>query len=148
MVYLVEISKDELPEIILFSYKGDKDLLNKYHIQKFTLKEAVKSELDSIDNISKQIEFDYFKVLYQNKSIGYVVSSGSFLYSFAISIEYRTKNILQSWWVELKNRLGENFKCGLMSNNTRAIRYMEARGMRIEYENPLNKEVNEILLTN
>lgn len=147
MVYLIEISKDELQDLITMSYAGDNDLLNKYHVKKFTLKEAVKSEINSINNIGLNLKMNYFKVMFNNKPIGYFVKSGKFLLSFAISIQYRTKEILTDWWNELTKNMGKNFTCGLLSNNTRALDYMKKRGMKIIYENPEKKQINEILLT-
>lgn len=148
MVYLTKISKHELPELIKLSYEGDDELLEKFHLKKMTLSNAVKCELELINEADRELELRYFKVIFEDKPIGYVVKSGKFLYSFAISVKYRKKEILEKWWDALKTVLGDKFTCGLMSNNTRAIAYMKARGMKVIFENPEHKEVNEILLSN
>lgn len=148
MVTLIKISKQELPEIIRLSYEGDKDLLDKYHVNKYTLEGAVKKELELIDNMSTQLELSYFKVLLADHIIGYVVKSGNFLYSFAVSIYYRKSKILKEWWDALSEEMGDKFNVGLMSNNTRAIEYLKKRGLEITWQETGDKEVKEILLTN
>lgn len=147
MVRLIEISKSELKNYVWLAYKGDMELLSKYHIKDFTLDEAIDSTLEMIDVSEKKLRLTYFKVLLNDYSIGYVVTSGNHLYSFAIAMEYRTKEILNQWWYKVKSLLGEKFTCLLFSNNKRAINYLEKRGMKIEWENPEEKELKEVLLT-
>ena len=147
MVKLIKISKNELPEIIRISYEGDKDLLDKYHINKYTLEGAVKKELELIEKMSTQLQLTYLKVLNADKVIGYVVKSGNFLYSFAISIYYRTSRILKEWWEALCLEMGDKFKVGLMSNNTRAIEYLKKRGLYITWQENDGEAIKEILLT-
>lgn len=143
MVYLIEILRSELPEVILLSYEGDYDLFRSFHLKETNLHEAVNLELELIDERAKEMPFIYMKVIFEEKVIGYIVKSGRFLYSFAIGIKYRTKEILIMWWTSLKRDMGNNFTCALMNNNTRAINYMKARGMKI-----LSEDDEKVFLTN
>lgn len=148
MIKLIEIPKQELPEIIRLSYEGDTELLEKYHAEKYTLDKAVEKELSLIDNISKQVEVKCFKVLNGNNAIGYIVKIGVYLYSFAISIYSRTKSVLKEWWKAVCDEMGDKFNVALMSNNTRAIKYLKDRGFEIVLEENKKDQVREILLTN
>lgn len=147
MIRLIEIPKSELKEYVQLAYIGDEELLSKYHIDNFTLLEAVNSTMDMVDVSAKTLRLTFFKVIFNDSSIGYVVVSGNHLYSFAIAIEYRTKQILKEWWQRVTEILGQQFTCLLFSNNTRAIDYMKKRGMKIEWQNTEHKKLNEVLLT-
>jgi hypothetical protein len=131
MIRFVKISKNELQELVELAYKGDQELLDKYHVGKFTLFEAVSSTMGMINEMSEQQKLTYYKVLWQKKAIGYVVVFQDFLYSFGVNIKFRIAEILTSWWNEIMKVLGGRFICMLFKNNTRAIEYLERRGMRI-----------------
>ena len=147
MIELKLIKESEIQALILLSYEGDCELFDKYHITKMTFQEAVDTELSMIRKNAKNNKFIYYKVLYDNISIGYVVSLEKFIYSFAIAIKYRTKEVLTHWWDAMVNEFGNEIKFGILSNNKRAISYLENRGMKIVWENPQMNNNNEILLT-
>ncbi len=142
MIKLTEIEKDELPGLVKASYEGDTDLLDKYHVKKFSLEAAVESEIVAIEKTSATLQFKFFKVLWGKKDIGYLVLSGDFLYSFCVNIKYRTKDILTEWWSALIKEIGKLPKVALNTNNTRAINYMQKRGLSI-----CLRKGNEVLLT-
>lgn len=147
MVELKETDKKGIRHLIFISYYGDNDLLEKYHIKKFTVNEAFRSTFEMIEITEKQMVLNYFEVLVNNKEVGYVITSSNHLYSFGVNIKYRTKEILTEWWDKVTKILGENFTCLLFANNTRAINYLQKRGMKIEWQNTEHEKLNEVLLT-
>src|SRR5580704_7085609 len=99
MIRLVKISKNEIQELIEIAYKDDQKLLDEYHIAKFThTYEAVLSTMGMINEMAEQRKLIYWKVLYDKKPIGYVVTFEDFLYSFGINIKFRVKKVLAEWW--------------------------------------------------
>jgi len=147
LVEIVEISKYELIPIIHYSYEGDFDLANLYHLKKYTIEEAALRTIELINEHEKQVEFKFLKVICNSTLIGYFITSGDFLYSFCVRMEFRTKEVLTEWWKAILDYVGNNIKIGIMSNNTRAIKYFEKRGMSITWQNPEMNEPNEILFT-
>lgn len=147
MVELIEIEKGDLPWLVYVAYKDDKDLWNKYHVEKLTLVDAVVSTLKMVEISAAEMELNYYKVRMEDENIGYVVVSGNHLYSFGINIHWRTKEILKEWWELVTGILGESFTCLLFSNNERAIKYLKNRGMEIKWQNTEHEELNEVLLT-
>ncbi len=98
MITLNKISINKLPEVIEIAYEGDNDLFEKYHVQRFTLKESVISTLKMINDTAKEYKTKCYKVIYNKQSIGYVALYGDILYSFGINIRFRKKDILLAWW--------------------------------------------------
>jgi hypothetical protein len=124
----------ELKRYVEIAYKGDEDLLSKYHVAEYTLDEAVEETLRMIYSTSLEVESNgdkmyNFYVSFDNKPIGYLSVFKNNLYSFGINIEYRTKEILSDFWNEIKEVLGNNFMSVLYPNNTRAIGYLQKCGM-------------------
>jgi hypothetical protein len=147
MVTLKKVSRKQLPLLIALSYKDDQDLWEKFHVEKLSYEEAVKSTLQMIEEAEEMLCIEHYKVTYDSQTIGYFTKSGTLIYSFGIAMPFRTKEILTQWWDAVKELMGPKFTVGLLSNNTRAIKYMQDRGMTILWENPKKKEINEMFLT-
>lgn len=135
----------EIPELVKFSYKGDDDLLKKYHISEYDLKQAVTSTVLMIEGMSRVYDLIYYKIIFDKKPIGYFIIYENTLYSYAINIQYRKPEILNEWWNQVKKVLGNNFISFLYKNNTRAIKFLEKNGMKILQE---DKETNSVILVN
>src|ERR1700689_1281627 len=138
MITIKKISITQLPELIELSYKGDFDLLEKFHIAKFDLIGAKVTTMMMIDLDAKKMKFDYYKIIYDKKPVGYFVVGNKYLYSFAINIKFRTQEIHELWWRKVKDILGKEFESRLYENNTRAIRFLEKRGMIVTTHNKDN----------
>lgn len=130
MVSIKKISKGELPKLISMSFSGDNELIEKYRPVEMTMDETIVEITDKINETSKEQKLTYYKVIYKKQAIGYFVTLERFLYSFAINIKFRKKEILINWWRQVKSVLGENFRCMLYENNERAIHFLEKNGMR------------------
>lgn len=135
MVSLIEISKTELYDAVRKSYEGDNIGLEKFHVERFTLDEAVKCTMDMINDASKLFEFSYFEIWGKGEMIGYSVLSGKLLYSFCINVKYRTKDIILQWWNMVKNILDNDFYTAVYENNKRAINFLKKRGMVLDRQN-------------
>ena len=147
MVTIKKISKTQLPQLVLISYLGDDELLNKFHVEpNMSFKMAVGSTLQMIYDLSSEKRLNYYKVIYNKMPIGYFVTFDNCLYSFGINIDFRVKNILISWWQQIKKALGKEFYAKLYEQNTRAISFLEKCGMEIYHRDEINKVVT--LLTN
>lgn len=141
MITIKKISNPQLPELIRVSYDGDIDFLEKYHIHPFTLGQAVIASLQIINGKSKEQKLSYYKVMYNHKPVGFFVTYEKCLYSYAINIKYRTKDILKLWWLSVKSVLGNSFISELYDNNTRAINHLQKQGMKIIFRNPITRVV-------
>lgn len=130
MVTIKKISKPELATLIQSSFEGDNDLIEKYRPVEMTMEETIADIEERINETSKEQKLDYYKVICHKEPIGYFVTTERFLYSFAINIKFRKKDILTNWWQQVKSVLGENFRCMLYENNERAIHFLEKNGMR------------------
>lgn len=131
MIYIKKISLKELPELVEISYTNDHELFEKYHVAKMELHQCVMSTLVMIGEASKQYPLEYYKVMNKKNPIGYFIIFKECLYSFAISIEYRTKVVLTNWWKQVVRVLGNHFMCSLNANNTRAVKFLERQGMKV-----------------
>jgi hypothetical protein len=145
MITMKKISVMQLPMLVLIAYDGDTDLLDKYHISKLPLMGAVKSTLQMIFEMAKIEKLNCYKIVYQKKPIGYVVSYKNVLYSFGVNKAFRKREIMLSWWEELKQTIGRKFVCRLYRNNTRAIEFLKKQQME---EIEVNEEHNFITLLN
>jgi len=128
-IKLEKISIFELPLLVRISYDGDEDLLNKYHIEKFSLEDAVESTMGMIKETGDTIEMSYFKVVLGDEPIGYLAIFQNFLYSFGINIKYRTKEVILQYWELIKEVLNDGFITMLYPNNDRAINFLKKQGM-------------------
>lgn len=129
MIDLLEIDELELKRYVEVAYKGDDDLLTQYHVDKYTLEEAVNSTMDMIKTTSLDSKMFYYGVVEKDEKIGYICVFSNNLYSFGVNIEMRTKEILSEFWELIKAVLGNNFMTVLYPNNTRAIEWVKKCGM-------------------
>ena len=145
MISIKRVSKSQLAEYVDIAYRGDTDLLEKYHTQKHkSVEGAVFSTMLMIDDASKQLEMKYYKICWRSKPIGYFAVFDKFLYSYGINIKFRSPEIHESWWREVKRVLGKGFMSMIYDNNERALSFLKRNGM-VELEH--NLENHSILLT-
>jgi hypothetical protein len=129
MIELKKISLSDLKEGVEVAYDGDFELFEKYHILPMGFEDCVKSTMEMIEEMDKLVNMDYYLVVYKRKIIGYVCKFDDFLYSYGISPKYRSKNILISWWNEIKRLMPNVFTTGLYDNNSRAASFLIKNGM-------------------
>jgi hypothetical protein len=104
----------------------------------------VNGELLNIYQMAENRRLCYYKVIYQKKPIGYFVIFENTLYSFGINIKYRKKDILLSWWQQLKKTLKKGFNCYLDEQNERAINFLEKNNMKVVEKDEEHKIVTLI----
>jgi hypothetical protein len=131
MVTVKKISINELPLLVQISYKGDGELPNYFINNQSDYMLIVNGELFNIYELATSMKLKYYKVIYQKKPIGYFVAFENTLYSFAINIKYRKKEILSNWWKELSKTMNKGFTCYLYEKNKRAIDFLEKNRMKI-----------------
>lgn len=141
MIRIKKISINELPEIVKFSYENDSELFEKYFGLAKNFMGCVNSQLAMIYEMAERKKLSYYKVVFQDKTIGYFVIFDGVLYSFAINIRYRKKDILQKWWQLMKSKLGNKFACYLYEWNERAINFLLKNGMKIYDKDEESKTV-------
>lgn len=122
--------KYDLKKYVEIAYKGDNDLLNKYHVAEYTFEEAVQETLLMIEITSFGIDMKNYAVLKDERIIGYLSCFKHNLYSFGINIKYRTSNTLSEFWDKVREILGNSFITMLYPNNTRAIAWLKRCGMQ------------------
>ena len=126
---LKEIDIIELKECIKVAYEGDIDLLTTYHVDNFSLDEAVNSTLQMIEITSHEIAIFSYAVCNESGVIGYLTIAKNNLYSFGINIKHRNKETLKMFWDKINETLKYGFICTLYPNNTRAINWLKKSGM-------------------
>jgi len=141
MIRIKKISKGEVPELIRLSYEGDNDLLEKYHVGKYTLGQAVIVSCQMMEFKSKKEKLSYYKVIFRDKPVGYFITYEKHLFSFGIAMNFRTKEILTSWFDSVKKVLGDMFTTELYDNNTRAIKFLQKQGMKVALHNEKSRIV-------
>lgn len=117
--------------LVQLAYENDKELFEKYHLSKMNLNDCVKSTMGLIEDVAQTKDLIYYKILWNNEPIGYFITYDNILYSYAVGVRFRKKNILIAWWAEIKKLLEPIFATGLYENNTRAISFLERQGMII-----------------
>lgn len=128
----IPVFLNDLKPYIKSSYRGDIELRDKYHINKYNLNDAVDITFKMIELTSKEVDMNCFAVCFDNgKIIGYLCYFKNNLYSFAINIKYRTKEILKLFWDRIVFVMKEGFVTALFPNNTRAINWLKKCGMSI-----------------
>jgi hypothetical protein len=144
MVTVKKISVNELPKLIQLTYEGDSELFQYLPGNHTNYMTSVNGELINIYQMAKDKRLRYYKVIYQKKPIGYFVTFENHLYSFAINIKFRKKDILLDWWKELKKTLNKGFSCQLEEKNERAIKFLEKNNMKVVDKNEEHKIVTLI----
>ena len=89
-IEFIEITEKELPGIIRLSYEGDADLLDKYHVEKFTLDEAVECEVGIIKKDTETVQLEYYKIMYGGNDMGYLVCCNDLILSFVQRRHWQT----------------------------------------------------------
>lgn len=138
MVELQTISLPELYPLVELAFRGDTDMLEKYHVSPGPLDHCVEHTMRFIDS-----NYDHFKekmelyrVVKHNDTIGFTViirhdNGFDELYSFGINIEYRKNYVLLPWLQALKQKINSNFYIVLWSKNSRAINFFERNGFSV-----------------
>jgi len=130
MVELKNISIFELKSFVSISYSGDKELLEKYHVEEYeTEEQAVNSTMNMIRMTSEEVDMKCYSVFEEKEAIGYLCVFDNFLYSFGIKKEKRKMPILVDFWANILDILGSSFITMLYPNNVRAINWLRKCGM-------------------
>lgn len=130
MLELREINlMSSIKRYIELSYEGDEDLLNLYHIDKYSLDEAVNEELRRIEIMKENVILKFHGITDGENRIGYLCTFQNNLFSFCINKKYRTSAVLGDFWDKVKEVLGDSFISMLYPNNTRAIKFLKSCGM-------------------
>lgn len=123
----------QLHNAIICSFKGDVELIEKYHVVGRTLTQSVDDTYDKIIDCYNKYPMQLHQLVINGEVIGYSISckAYNFLYSFAINIRYRNADVLSAWFNKVCNDLQNNFTCALWAKNTRAIQFLMRNGMKI-----------------
>ncbi|MBK7883518.1 MAG: hypothetical protein IPJ81_06765 [Chitinophagaceae bacterium] len=125
------ISYNLLLQAIKVAFENDMDIFKFYDPN-----ENPKNIDDIVEDIgSKILEYEgslYKGIFDEDKLIGYFVYIDNALISFALNIKYRVKEWLDFLYDSIKKELGL-FICCLWNTNTRAIKWLQKKNMRINY---------------
>lgn len=117
----------ELTKYVRIAFKGDADLMDKYHILQGSLGECVADTVKRIEEIKDPLE--YYALVFEEEAIGFTVIGESFLLSFGINIRLREKIIVMDWWRQVCRMLDDKFVTWIFKKNTRTIKFLERNGM-------------------
>lgn len=130
MVELRSIPSGSLGSAINFAFRGDWQLIHKYHLINGDLTDCVKSTFREIDRVSQGgTPLEYFGIYYEEMLIGFTVTGPKLLFSFGINIQYRTKEIVLKWWQCVLTYLGQDFVTFLFKKNKPAVDFLMRNGM-------------------
>lgn len=118
-----QIELSQLLPYIKTAFHRDYELPD-YHIADCDFAEHTYAEICKTAQI---LPLTYYKV----GEYGFTVTSPGLLYSFGINVNYRTKEILEQWFLELRELL-ITFEVCLHNKNTRAINHLLKQGMKIK----------------
>ena len=151
-VALTPIKAEDMRLYVLSAFSDDLDLLTQYHISPGSLDHCVDHTMEFIDENAKYYKDDikFYAVKYGEVVIGYTIvilneKTPNELYSFAINVNYRKKDILQEWLQEVKKELGEYYIV-LWSKNTRAINFFEKNGFKVKRESKMLNDSTKTLI--
>ena len=155
MIKLTTIPIDQLKDIIAYSFEGDNDLLNTYHISPGTLSHCVSHTFGFIEKNKDFYGSDWHCyridcidcVEGDGAAIGYTVTITNAelpneLYSFGIRKEFRKKEILQKWLAEVEKTIGIPYYLVVWTKNTRAVEFFIKNGFYQQDHNELTKLTN------
>lgn len=142
MVSVQKISIGELPALVSISFNYDDDLVDKYHCINGDIDNCVIHTVQEIYQTSMMYKLRYYKVLINKEPVGYFVIGKLFLYSFAINIKYRKREVLLDLWSKIVKEIGNSFFCMLYNKNERAINFLKKQGMIVR-----DQGIDKITLT-
>lgn len=130
------ITFKEFREVVRTSYEGDDKIYDLY--DPTTKVNSIDEIADDIVRKVKEYGDVDIKAVCENKDvIGYMVSKGELLISFAVAVKYRKKKILDKVYYNIKKIMPPDFICYLWATNTRGIKWLQNNGMETIYTNPL-----------
>lgn len=133
----MEIKKINIDQFEDYVYNA---FIDDYEIIEFYDRAAnVETTQDAIENVCEKIKVAYpdaliFGVEITGNKEGYFVFKDNLLISFGMSLKYRNKETLSTFWEEIKSRIGNNFHSLLYSHNIRAINWLQKSGMKILFD--------------
>lgn len=136
-ITLQPCSKEELHDLIKFSYQGDEDLISNYQAANRTFEECVDFNYNELINLAAKKdepgEVFFWKIDMEGTIIGYCATIENedkphMLASCAIRKPYRWKEVLVDWLAAVEERLGTPYYIGLWNKNSRAINFFQKNG--------------------
>lgn len=112
--------------VISHCFSSDYELMSKWHI-------SAPSSLDNcvsrtVNDLRELSVFNFYMIS-ENETIGFfgkeIHNQMTFLTAFFIKPKYRTKEIFERFWGEVKKNVGNDFYCGIYNKNERAKRFLE-----------------------
>jgi len=137
VVTIKKISKSEIRPLVEISYANDTELLEKFHhLEGSDLAGIIDGTMSRICGFEKRDKIDFYKVMVNKAPSGFFVvgindAGDKFLYSFAIEMKNRKKEVLMQWWNKICDVLGKRFYVMLLKKNSRAIAWLLRCGMKI-----------------
>ena len=149
MVELTPIKREELRALIELSFKGDAELMDKYHIKApCTLDEAVNNThaiidpfyehgfwkdkiqafaltVNDVDNPSTPTKLGFTVIALEGGNVP------ERLFSFGLNIKHRNRHIVSGWFNQLDKVFGgKEYYTQLHDRNTRAIDFLEKNNFK------------------
>lgn len=132
MVELRTISPTYLMVHVYEAFRGDRELIDTYHLVNGSLMQCITSTVTEIRRQADRGEnLVYLGVYQQGAMIGYSILAPSCLFSFGIHIASRTKDVLMDWWRQICFLLNGEFATWIWAKNTRALAFLQRNGMEI-----------------
>lgn len=123
---------------IAIAFEGDKDIFI-YCDPEFansSLEQLVDSIYQKIADYPSYFKKCFFEnLVVDSNTVGFIcyTKSPNMLVSFGVNINYRSKEILEDVFSVIKEKFdGDSFTSLMWARNTRAIKWLEKNGMKIE----------------
>lgn len=133
MIHFEEITFKDLKPLVELGFGDDPELIETQQQFKTPLPVTIQRNLENIKNAESVFKFNYYRVKWSKKIIGFTVLSKKegLLFSFGINIKFRKKEILIQWFRKTSELLGHFFACILWNQNFRAINFLKKQGMSV-----------------
>lgn len=139
-IHITDIT--DIESVIRECYSSDKDVVNKFHVVAGQgLDNCVKRTVN--DLIMNDV--NVYKLLNQDGTLlGYFGEKYGWLVGFFLMPQFRQdhKNV---FWNTIKSHLGDKFKIGIFSKNSRAKSFLIKNGCVVDYSLPTEDGLGEIL---
>lgn len=152
-VVLKKVDVLDMQPLILRGFSGDEELLSHLHISPGSLDHCVRHTLNFVmDNVDfYKGDLECYSVVFNGNEIGYTIvirneNAPNELYSFAIHINYRKKEILQAWLAEIEKIIGKPYFIVLWAKNTRAIDFFEKNGFEVDRERKYLQDATKTMI--
>ena len=132
---VIKVPPHQYHPILALCYESDPEFLEKYC--RNSPVDIVQCVELGVAEFKAAVNFTMYSLFDGESLVGYfgreVVGKQEFLHGFFIKPEYRSKDMLKTFWKIVKSKFSGEITCGLYSVNTRAQKAVKKAGFKFQY---------------